>query len=101
MLRWAHFVLFSLAIINSILSYPSYIPEEALETQSSEENDADRKLLEVEHRDGNWRMLTRIIDTMSMLIYQGVVFYAQLVLAAEIITCDDEGNCALQRVKGN
>ena len=45
---------------------------------------ADNKLY---HRDGNKKLFARILQTCAVFIYQGTIFYAQMVLTDELIDC--------------
>ena len=98
--RWGHFILFTFAIIEGIANRPSEIPD-------AKDSDAESKLqdshasLKVLHRDGSWKLFSRILSTLSVFIYQGTVFYAQMVLATEMINCDSTGACHYVPIRGN
>ena len=39
------------------------------------------------HRDGSKKLFARVLATFAVFIYQGTVFYAQMVLADELLDC--------------
>ena len=107
-LRWGHFILFTLAIIEAFANNPSDIPS-LEESADKEKNEEDEELTKykIYHRDGSWKLLSRILATISVFVYQGAVFYAQKVLADEIVTCGyedgsaDEYFCKYEPLRGN
>ena len=123
MLRWGHFLLFALAMIQYLVSRDSPIgtlPEkEQVEPLADGENSSDRKalkelaereaqaqmayerdMLKIQHRDGDWKLFSRICATISVFAYQGTVFYAQLVLGHSLIDCSGTG-CILIPLTGH
>ena len=101
MLRWAHFILFVLAIFSAMLEKPSKIPAPDADTEKGADEDEDRTRLKIYHRDGSKKLFSRILSTISVFIYQGSVFYAQMVLANQLIDCDTSGSCVIKDLKGN
>ena len=81
-LRWAHFFLFTLALAEAYLNRPSPVPP----TIDEEDEDGLAKY-RVIHRDGGYKLLSRIFGCISVFVYQGTVFYAQMVLAEELVDC--------------
>lgn len=76
-------------MLEKLFTRPSSIPpkkEEELEAPLTEEQRemADNKLY---HRDGNKKLFARILQTCAVFIYQGTIFYAQMVLTDELIDC--------------
>ena len=57
--------------------------------------------MRIANRDGSWKLFSRICNTLSVFIYQGTVFYAQLVLADAVFSCDDNGSCVVMPLQGN
>ena len=105
-LRWGHFILFSLAAIEAYANSPSDIPD--MEKKDEEELDAEATELEkykIYHRDGSWKLFSRVCGTISVFVYQGAVFYAQKVLADELVECGTNANgiygCQWYPVVGN
>ena len=76
-LRWAHFLLFALAILTIFATKDSDIPNKETDEKSSEEEIA-REQMEIIHRDSVWKLLGRICDTISVFSYQGAIFYVQM-----------------------
>lgn len=86
MLRWGHFVLFALATIEYILERPSTIKE-----AQNDEDDKKLALFKVINRDGTLKLTSRILSSISVFIYQGTVFYAQMVLISTLMVQDASG----------
>ena len=89
LLRWGHFILVVFSLIEIVLTRPSAIPpksEAEIEAPPTEEEKemANDKLY---HRDGSKKLFARILETCAVFIYQGAIFYAQMVLADELIDC--------------
>ena len=57
--------------------------------------------LKIANRDGSWKLFSRICNTLSVFIYQGTVFFAQMTLADQIFNCESDGSCTIESVKGN
>lgn len=86
MLRWGHFILFTLSMIEGWISLPSAINEESVaDTEAVADEDKKLATVKVIHRDGHKKLIARILATISVFIYQGNVFYAQLVLAKGLL----------------
>ena len=84
LLRWAHFVIFTLAILQMVLNWASPIESKVKKIeQAADVEEQDKRLLtmKVVHRDGGKKLMSRIFATISVFAYQGTVFYAQMVLA--------------------
>ena len=79
MLRWAHCILFTLAIFSFYAKIESDIKVVDLDGDGKLSAD-EVKQAEVErrHRDGVWKLFNRFADTISVFMYQGAVFYVQL-----------------------
>ena len=75
-MRWIHLVIFGLALISGWADRPSNLPE-------AKEDDKEDKhhLSKILHRDSKYRTFSRFLDTISVFLYQGSVFYAQWTLA--------------------
>jgi hypothetical protein len=52
------------------------------------------------HRDGVWKLLGRICDTVSVFAYQSGIMYVQLVVSNVAMECVD-GDCGLSAPKDN
>jgi len=88
-LRWAHFVLFTLSLIEAYCNRPSAVPEKKTESETQEELEIEQ--LKIYHRDGSWKLFARICSTISVFAYQGTVFYAQLCLASHLLVMTADG----------
>lgn len=75
MLRWAHFILFTLAMLEQLMNRNSDIPDTEIEPTLDE---SQRRVaeLKVEHRDSSRKLFARILGTISVFVYQGTVFFA-------------------------
>jgi hypothetical protein len=72
--------------------------EKVLEAEMAYERD----MLLIQHRDGQWKIFSRICATISVFAYQGTVFYAQLVLGHALINCPENGNrCTMEPLTGH
>ena len=58
-------------------------------------------MVEVIHRDGGCKLFARILATLSVFIYQGTVFYAQLSLANELLHKLPDNTYRLNKIKGD
>jgi hypothetical protein len=56
--------------------------------------------LKITHRDGSCKLFARILSTISVFVYQGAVFYAQLTLANAFFDCS-AGVCIINHIQGN
>ena len=75
MLRWAHFWLFMLAILEEWLQMPSPTPpKSSVEYNDSKQQEMDK--MKVHHRDGGFKLFSRVCATVSVFVYQGAVFFA-------------------------
>lgn len=99
LLRWGHFTLFTLAMIEVWVSQPSKIPERSEDEETKEEDEIAR--LKIQHRDSTCKLFARILATLSVFGYQGCVFYAQLVLGHDLLKQDGDGHYTLQPIVGN
>lgn len=62
----------------------------------------ERDMMIIQHRDGQWKIFSRILATISVFAYQGTVFYAQLVLGNSLVSCPPSGkNCTLVPLTGS
>ena len=53
------------------------------------------------HRDGSWRVLSRILYTIAVFLYQGTVFLAQKVLFEQLVLCPADGSqCSIGIIRG-
>ena len=93
-LRWAHFLLFSLAMLNIFLTKDSEIPAKTTDDNSTVE-EQEREQMEITHRDSVWKLFGRICDTISVFCYQGAIFFVQMSVYKEQYTCIDEFTCTL------
>ena len=78
MLRWGHFFLFALAAIGHFCQKNSPVP--SIEEQEGPGLDREGKMVRIIHRDGSKKLFARILSIISVFLYQGTVFYAQMVL---------------------
>ena len=63
---------------------------------------AFKEKAQVEHRDGGWRVFSRILFTIAVFLYQGTVFLAQKVLFEELVLCPaDGGQCRFGIIRGS
>ena len=105
LLRWGHFFLFTLALIQGFLdNWKS--PIKKVENPDDEDSVAEEvnMLLRVVHRDGTKKLFARVLATVSVFGYQGIVFYAQLALANGLIDCSGKttiGTCTFSHIQGN
>ena len=57
---------------------------------------------QMEHRDGSWRIFSRILYTLAVFLYQGTVFLAQKVLFEQLVICPAYGgSCTIGQIKGS
>lgn len=104
-LRWGHFLVFTMAIVQGLVTRPSPVPTTPSEvSENSREQEIQR--IKIAHRDGTGKIFARLCNTLSMMIYQGTVFYAQMVLVDELIDCSGSGKsegsqCVMRGVYGN
>jgi len=75
LLRWSHFGLFCLALIEGYLNLPSNIDKKE-KKESSEDDDKDMEKLKLYHRDGSFKLFARVCATISVFLYQGAIFFA-------------------------
>ena len=102
LLRWGHFALFMLAIFEAIASRPSPIPEtKSADIENKDEAQVARDSQKIANRDGSWKLFSRICNTLSVFIYQGTVFFAQMTLAENIFNCANDGSCTIEPIMGN
>lgn len=105
MLRWSHFILFSLAMIESYCNMPSKIKSDdaQLDSERGSQSAADqtKETLKMYHRDGSWKLIARVLSSFSVFVYQGSVFNAQMVLYDDIFVCDAEDVCYFSGIHGN
>lgn len=102
LLRWGHFALFMLAIFEEIASRPSNIPDiKSNDIEKKDEAEEEKQALRIANRDGSWKLFSRICNTLSVFIYQGTVFYAQMTLADAIFNCSNDGSCIIEPFRGN
>jgi|Transcript_6940 hypothetical protein len=84
LLRWAHFTLIFLAIIQSFVNRPSTVPEVVELGPEAIEDERELEKSKVIHRDGSFKLFSRMLATLSVFVYQGAVFFAQMVLAKDL-----------------
>ena len=103
LLRWAHCILFMLATLQGFLDYPSDIEKAEQKTEGEElnEDEKEKAKWEVEHRDGYKKLFSRLCATVSVFLYQGSVFFAQMVLADNLIDCTSDSKCYITEIRGN
>lgn len=94
-LRWAHFLLFTLAILTIFATKDSEIPNSETDEKSSEEEVA-REQMEIIHRDSVWKLFGRVCDTISVFCYQGAIFFVQMSVYKEQFSCVDGAECTLK-----
>jgi len=99
LLRWGHFSLFMLALIEAWANTPSSIPEKSRDEETKEEDEIAR--LKIMHRDSQFRLFARILATISVFGYQGIVFYTQFVLSHALLVQNAAGEYELMPVEGN
>ena len=79
----------------------SPVPEQNENVVDENQEARERAAIKYEHRDGAWKLFSRICSTTSVFCYQAAIFYAQLILAQYLITCDARGACIMNPVFGN
>ena len=86
LLRWVHFAVFFISILSGWADTPSQL----LTENYNKGEDEKRKLNEILHRDSKWRTFSKFLDTLSLFMYQGSVFFAQwtLVTSEQCIKVD-------------
>ena len=92
-LRWGHFLLFTLAAVEFWCNRPSAIDKLEDDDNEAQVVEDSFGFLKVVHRDGSWKLFARVCATLSVFAYQGSVFFAQLVLANELMSCCADGWC--------
>ena len=80
LLRYAHAVIIFSTVIEYFLSQPSAI-----------HNKAHTKVRDIKHRDSHKVAFASTLDIMSVFMYQGIMFYCQMVLSEEIWVKVDDG----------
>ena len=78
MLQWSHFTNFMLKWLSGYAKKKSKMPENLplvpfQNDGSIESFKASQKIIA---RDGSWLLFSRVLDTLAVFLYQGVVFYA-------------------------
>ena len=73
-LRWAHFLLFSLAICSVVSKIDSNMQD-------------DKDHVKNQHRDGVWKIFGRICDTIAVFAYQASIMYVQMNVSKVAETC--------------
>ena len=73
-LRWAHCLLFSLAIVSEWAKMDSDLDEKDQSVKISVEEVAFEKA-KSRHRDGVYKLASRVFDTISVFTYQGAIFF--------------------------
>ncbi len=96
-LRWSHFALFIFASLSFFVAQDSAI-EEPLDKSKISEEDFSLAELKQRHRDSVWKLFGRIIDTLCVFSYQGVIFYVQLEVYNNSMICGAHG-CSLAAPK--
>ena len=103
MLRWGHFILFTLSMLeywaNSATDVPDKADEDAEANQDKDQHLENVKLI---HRDGSRKLFARILATLSVFVYQGTVFYAQMQLANNLLEkIPGSSKYTMKSIKGN
>ena len=85
----------------------SAIPDKTTKFVTEDGNQSLEKFKEwakVYHRDGSWLLSVRVLNTISVFIYQGTVFYAQQALFETLVICkegeDNSSFCNLAEIRG-
>ena len=89
-LRWSHFLLFTLALCSIFATKDSEIPLAEPDQKATEEEVA-RERMEIEHRDSVWKLFGRVCDTISVFCYQGAIFFVQMSVFKGQFSCDHTG----------
>ena len=76
-LRWAHFSLFTIAMISAWVNVDSEIPEPAADEKATRE-EVEMENMQIRHRDSVYKLVGRVLDTMSVFMYQTAIFYVQM-----------------------
>ena len=76
-LRWGHFILLVFSMMQAAINQPSTIPEQK-EEENEELTEEEKQIAKTKiiHRDGAWKLLSRLMDTLAVIIYHGAVFEA-------------------------
>lgn len=82
LLRWAHFLLFMLALCSIYASWDSDIPIADLSDKATRE-EREIENMRIRHRDSVWKLFGRVCDTISVFMYQGAIFYVQMTVYNE------------------
>ena len=102
MLRWSHFTLFSLALFSFFGNIDSKIkPIDENNDGKIDEYEIASAELRRRHRDSVWKLMSRILDTISVFLYQGAVFYVQLNVYKNQQKCTADGDCRLEPPKNS
>ena len=101
MLRWSHFALFSLALFSFLGNIDSEIkPIDENKDGKIDQYEIASAELRRRNRDSVWKIMSRILDTISVFLYQGAVFYVQLNVYKNQQNCDPvTGDCRLEPPK--
>lgn len=86
-LRWSHFLLFTLAMCSIFATKDSEIPLAEADEKSTEQ-EVLREKMEILHRDSVWKLFGRVCDTISVFCYQGAIFYVQMSVYNEQYSCN-------------
>ena len=83
-LRWVHLTVFFISIISGWADRPSNLQDDVKTHEEDEAGKVEKPKNEINkilHRDSRWRTFSRFLDTVSVFLYQGSVFFAQWTLA--------------------
>lgn len=78
MLQWSHFTNFMLKWLSSYAKKKSKMPENLPLSQFQDDSSIEsfKACQKIIARDGSWLLFARVLDTLAVFLYQGVVFYA-------------------------
>ena len=93
LLRWAHFLLFSLAICSGIAK---------IDSAAREDDDTEKG----QYRDSIYKIFGRVCDTLAVFMYQACIFYVQMNISnvASVCVTESDGtgiDCSLGAPKSN
>ena len=94
MLRWSHFTLFTLAMLSGFANIDSKMDFEEDKSVESTKEEVRLQKEKLRHRDGVWKIGSRICDTLSVFFYSSVIFYVQMSVYNNQTICDSDG-CSL------
>lgn len=94
-LRWSHFTLFVLAMQSAFANRDSGLPLEEDSDKKATKEEIQLSKEKTRHRDGMWKIYSRVCDTLSVFFYSAVIFYVQMTVYNVQLKCEGEHGCVL------